>query len=455
MKILLVQSYLKGDVFPPVYPLGISYIASFLTKHEVRIYDPNLSLNPIDDLIKEINGFSPQIIGISLRNIDNQSRKNPLNYYGDFQHLLRTIKKRCPSTHIVAGGTGFSMFAQKIMNTNPEIDYGVYLEGEETLSELTDNLDHPDKVKGVYYRKNGVVYYTGTRTLPQFEKFPAPGRDIVNPIPYINGEAAIGIQTQRGCPLKCAYCNYPALNGNLLRSRPPANVVDEIENLLHSYGIQQFMFADSLFNKPLEHAIGICKEIMKRNLQDEIKWMCWLDVRGVTKDFLHLLKNAGCSGISFSPDGLSTSSLISLRKGIKERDVWNILKIITTDPVIKDTKFIITMFINSPGETYFGMIKMLFYKFLSLAAKKILKRNVNVQIGWIRLEPDTEIYRVAMKQGIISPGKSLLPANANDVKTLFYLNPSLQFLDRIVLAMASVTESIKGKIKHTLIRRAL
>lgn len=215
------------------------------------------------------------------------------------------------------------------------------------------------------------------------------------------------------------------------------------------------MFADSLFNKPLEHAIGICKEIMKRNLQDEIKWMCWLDVRGVTKDFLHLLKNAGCSGISFSPDGLSTSSLISLRKGIKERDVWNILKIITTDPVIKDTKFIITMFINSPGETYFGMIKMLFYKFLSLAAKKILKRNVNVQIGWIRLEPDTEIYRVAMKQGIISPGKSLLPANANDVKTLFYLNPSLQFLDRIVLAMASVTESIKGKIKHTLIRRAL
>ena len=101
------------------------------------------------------------------------------------------------------------------------------------------------------------------------------------------------------------------------------------------------------------------------------------------------------------------------------------------------------------------IVKMLFYKTLSLIAKKILRRNINVQIGWIRLEPDTEIYRVAMNQGIISPGRSLLPANTDDVKALFYLNPSLQFLDRIVLAMASMTESIKGKIRHTLIRRAL
>ncbi|MBM4055026.1 MAG: radical SAM protein [Planctomycetes bacterium] len=454
MKILLVQSYLKGDVFPPVYPLGISYVASFLSRHEVRIYDPNLSLNPTDDLTKVIQDYHPQVIGISLRNIDNQSRKKPLNYYGDFQDLLHTIKKTAPSAHIIVGGTGFSMFAREIMDTNSEINYGVYLEGEETLSELVDNLDQPDKVKGVYYRKNGTVCYTGSRMLPQFEKFPAPRRDIVNPVPYKSGEASIGIQTQRGCPLHCAYCNYPALNGNRLRSRSPENVVNEVEALVHTYGIQHFMFADSLFNRPLEHAAGICKEIIRRNLQDKINWMCWLDVRGVTKDFLHLLKNAGCSGISFSPDGLSTSSLTSLGKGIKERDVWNLLKLIATDPLTKDIKFIITMFINSPGETYFGMIKMLFYKFVSLIVKKILKRNINVQVGWIRLEPDTEIYNIAIKQEIISPAKSLLPANTDDIKNLFYLNPSLKFLDIAVLTMASIAESVKGKIKQKIIGRA-
>ncbi|MCF6147046.1 MAG: radical SAM protein [Candidatus Kuenenia sp.] len=435
--------------------MGISYIASFLTGHEVRIYDPNLSLNPIGDLVKVILDYHPQAIGISLRNIDNQSRKKPLNYYGDFQNLLHTIKKTDTSARIIVGGTGFSMFAKEIMDANPEIEYGIYLEGEETLSELVDNFEHPEKVRGIYYRKNGAVHYTGSRMLPHFENSPAPRRDIVDPVPYKEGEAAIGIQTQRGCPLNCAYCNYPALNGNRLRSRPSEDVVDEIESLVHTYGVRQFMFADSLFNRPLEHAAGICEEIIKRNLQDKINWMCWLDVRGVTKDFLHLLKKAGCSGISFSPDGLSTSSLISLRKGIKERDVWRLLKIISTDPVVKDIKFIITMFINSPGETYFGMIKMLFYKSVSLVVKKILKRNINVQIGWIRLEPDTEIYKTAIKQGIISPVKSLLPENTDNIKTLFYLNPSLRFLDMVVLTMASVTESIKGKIKQKVIGRAL
>ena len=90
MKVLFVQSYLRHNKYFPVYPLGLAYIstASYQKGHEVQIFDPNTAANPYDDLAKCILGFSPQVIGISLRNIDNQYRVAPFYYYKHFQALL-------------------------------------------------------------------------------------------------------------------------------------------------------------------------------------------------------------------------------------------------------------------------------------------------------------------------------------------------------------------------------
>jgi len=444
VKILLVQSLLNRDRLPPVYPLGLSYIATFLNNHDTRIYDPNVSItHPVDDLIRELQNFRPDIVGISLRNIDNQSRIMPLNYYGDFLDLLHSIKLYHPSAIVVVGGTGFSMFAKEIMEINPGIDFGVYLEGEETFPELLDNLSEPEKVKGIYYRKNGTIYFTGLRPLPEFENYPVPRRDLIDMNLYKRGEAAIGIQTKRGCAMNCAYCNYPVLSGKTIRVRPPSGVVDEIEKLVNAYDVTQVFFADSVFNIPQEHAIQICEEIIKKKIK--VGWMCYLDVRNVTRDFMLLLKKAGCNGIFFSPDGLSNQSLTSLRKDMQEKDVWNILKIIATEPEIKNMNFLITMFINTPGETHLGIFKMLLYKFMAIMIRVLFKRRVTVLTGWIRIEPDTETYRIAIEQGNISKDRSLLPKNRNDIKSLFYLKPSLKYIDYALLKLANLSNLLKGK----------
>jgi len=444
MKILLIQSNLDQNTFPEIFPLGISYIARFLNTHSVKIFDPNISINHIVNLTGIIDEFQPNVIGISLRNIDNQSRIHPLNYYADFCKLLHIIKEKNTSAKIIVGGTGFSMFAREIMETNPEIDFGVYLEGEEAFAELVNNLEEPEKTKGIYYRENGRVLFSGMRKFTDFEKSLPPRRELIDHSKYIS-EISIGIQTQRGCALKCAYCNYPSLNGYRLRTRSPSSVADEIETLIHNHGVKTFIFTNSVFNKPIEHATNICEEIIKRGLHNKVNWICWLDLRGITKNFLLLLKKAGCTSISFSPDGLSNSSLNSLRKGITEKDVWNILKLIVTVPELKDIHFQVGLFINTPGETNFGMLRILFYKFLSLAIKKILKRDIYVHIGWIRLEPDTEIYDVALKQGIVSENRSLLPSSKADVKSLFYLNPSLKYMDKFALRVVSILDFIKEK----------
>ncbi|MFO0752359.1 MAG: radical SAM protein [Thermodesulfovibrionales bacterium] len=440
MKILLVQSFLDGDTLPPVYPLGLSYLATFLAGHEVRLYDPNVAERPMEDLLAALDGFTPDLVGVSLRNIDNQSRMDPLNYYGDFRSVVRSVRKRLPSARIAAGGTGFSMFAREVMEGNPEIDFGVHLEAEESFPELLNNLSAPERVRGIYYRKDGAVRFTGVRPLPPFEEFPRPRRDLADMGRY-TGNAAVGIQTKRGCPLQCTYCNYPVLNGNRIRMRAASQVVDEIEALI-AKGAKQFMFADSVFNRPEKHAAEICGELIRRGVT--AGWMAYLDIKGSTREALLLMKEAGCNGIFFSPDGLSQPSLDSLKKGIQEKDVWRILRIIAGEPRLKDVEFIITLFSNTPGETPLGMLRMFGYKVVSVLMKVLLKRRIYVTIGWIRIEPETGIHRIAVDQGVLPPGIPLLQESREDIGRFFYVKPALRRMDGLVLAVRGLLRSVRG-----------
>jgi hypothetical protein len=249
---------------------------------------------------------------------------------------------------------------------------------------------------------------------------------------HYTGSAAVGIQTKRGCPLKCSYCNYPSLNGNRIRTRPVPEVVDEIEALVAS-GVRQFMFADSVFNRPPGHAEEICEEIVRRGLN--VGWTAYLDVAGSTPEALLRLKKAGCNGMFFSPDGLSQSSLDSLRKGFSEREVWNLLRTVAAEPGLKDVEFLLMMFIDTPGETPFGVLKLLWFKALSVLVKLLLRRRINVAIGWIRIEPETELHQLAIRQGLIPAGVSLLQKSREDIMKFFYLNPALSTAERILLAL--------------------
>jgi radical SAM superfamily enzyme YgiQ (UPF0313 family) len=431
VRVLLVQSYLQGDPLPPVYPLGLAYLATFLRGHEVRIFDPNVAEHPLDDLVGAARHFSPEVAGISLRNIDNQSRLAPLDYYSDFRDVLGAVRASLPGVPIVVGGTGFSMFPAKIMDENPAIDFGVQLEAEEAFPELLANLAAPERVSGVYYRREGQVRFAGPRPLPSFEGFPSPRRDLAEMCRY-TGAAAVGIQTKRGCPQNCSYCNYPSLNGNRIRTRSAGEVVDEIEALADS-GVRQFMFADSVFNRPGRHAEEICEEIVRRRLN--IGWTAYLDVAGCTRESLHLMRQAGCNGMFFSPDGLSQASLDSLRKGLREKEVWNLLRTVASEPALKDVEFLVMMFIDTPGETPFGMLKMLWFKVFALMIKVLRRRRINVAIGWIRIEPDTELHRLAVRQGLLHPEASLLQGSRDELKSFFYLNPALRSADRALLAL--------------------
>lgn len=436
MKVLLVQTYRgRYEADGVVFPIGLCYIASALKEHVVQVIDLNTRNEPFADLRAKIRCFNPDIIGISLRNIDTTQKRDPFYYFKNVEPLIHFIKEISPFVKLMIGGSGFSMFANEIMERIPQIDFGVYLEGEESTPELINNLNRPETVRGIFLRKDNKVEFTGHRPFPNMKRLPAPDRHFVNVKSYDHPiYTNIGIQTKRGCPLKCAYCSYPSLNGRQVRVRSASQVADEIESLKTKYGLRRFMFVDSVFNVPSRHAEDICREIIRRRL--DLEWSAFFNIRGFSEELLYLAIAAGCKNFSFSPDAVTNKSLKALDKDITEQDISRVIKMLLRT---KGVRIEFHVFCTPPGQTLLGILKTLLFFF---KVNAIFLGRAVVHLGWIRIEPETGIYEIAKSEGIISEETELLPLEEEGLGDLFYSCPKTKsygdFVFKTLLALQDV-----------------
>ena len=456
MKILLIQQDMGRRVIQyPMYPIGLSYLAAVLTDHDVRIFDPNVYDYPasLDRLRNEVAAFKPDLVGISIRNVDTTQRKDLFVNFNTVRPTLNAVIEVKPDTRIVAGGTGFSIYAREIMSIVPEIEYGVYLEGEESFPELLSNLHTPEKVKGVFYRCNAQIVFSGPRKSPNFESLPSPRRESgVIDMTHYQGPLhnIVGVQSKRGCIYSCNYCTYVFLNKNRIRLREPARVVDEIEELVKEFGVKGFTFVDSLFNMPESHARKICEEMIRRRIR--VTWGAWLTPLNVTEDFLMLMREAGCRHIGYSPDAVTDRGLQVLQKGFSAADLERSIQLAKK---IKDVAFGYGFFCDYPGMNMRETLKTLFMFF---KIPFVLPGRGGVGLGWIRIEPYTKIFDTAVREGIISQDTKMLPENKQELAKLFYVNRSkwyqtlmfdivFSLVDRVMKPAVKVFFRVIGQVR--------
>ena len=85
-----------------------------------------------------------------------------------------------------------------------------------------------------------------------FASSPWPARHLVDVDSYhylIDGERALSLISQLGCPFECAFCG--GRNSFMLRrirTRPASEVVDELRHLNSTYGVKGMMFLDDELN---------------------------------------------------------------------------------------------------------------------------------------------------------------------------------------------------------------
>lgn len=438
MKVFLFQNYL-GRPEKPIYPLGLAYLCASLQDYDLQAFDPNVSSDPYVELSSKLERFKPDVVGISLRNLDTTQYRDPFVYLNSLQTTLDIIKKSTPKARLIIGGSGFSIFAQAVMERFSELDYGVMLEAEKSLPELLKNLDTPKAIPGTLYRENNEVKLSGPPKLPDFDDLPSPKWDIVDLDPYIGQLDTVGVQAKRGCGLKCAYCTYFFLNGSYYRLRSPEKIVAEIKELVQRFKTDHFIFVDSVFNIPRQHAVDVCEEMIRQKVK--VSWTGWYNERQFDEDFFTLASEAGCRYFSFSPDAYSDESLRLLKKNLGVKDIQRVYGIAKRDG---GASFGYNFFVNPPGQTYWDFIRLM--SFWLRVRLSLRGRLYGFGLGNIRVEPETEILRIAVEEGVINKDANLMAETSAELQKLFYTNPKTPLIN-FALKIFGVLAKIKHRIR--------
>jgi anaerobic magnesium-protoporphyrin IX monomethyl ester cyclase len=405
MKVLLLPSPCSENS-NPLFPLGLVYIASKIKGHEVYLFDPNCAGNPQEEAMRMVRKTVPDVIGISLRNVDIFYTDSKRKFSGiksaipGLIDFVREAKRASPTPKIVIGGAGFTIFARKLMSLVKEIDVGIHGEGEISFPEYMNNIKNPGKVRGLYLRREGKVVYTGNPGTVDMDSLEFP-KDLgfLDVRKYKNTH--IGVQTKRGCRFRCAYCTYPFIEGNCIRMRSPRKVVDEIERVHDVFGVKDLFFTDSVFNVPKEHASRICNEIVNRKL--EIGFNAFLRPDYIDSDFMKGMIESGFNSLSYSFDALSQKTLDKLNKEL------NIRTIMDSCRLAKKFDMGVEAFIFSDisFETPLTAIETL-KNILKIGAIMRNPRKLYFRFSGIRIYPQTLMHLEGVKEGNIKGGENLL-----------------------------------------------
>uniref|UniRef100_I2Q7P3 Fe-S oxidoreductase n=1 Tax=Desulfovibrio sp. U5L TaxID=596152 RepID=I2Q7P3_9BACT len=429
MRILLVQSWLGGDG-PPVYPVGLACLAASLPGHAVSCFDPNVASEPLAGLTARVREFSPDLVGVSLRNIDSTNTRVNVSYLSPFARVVETVRREFAGP-LVVGGSGFSMFADRIMADFPAIDYGVALEGERTFAALAAALDPsagpgrsdgpagpmrpnrpdgPEKTAGpapdvadvpsLHYRQGGAVRFTGPAPASPLGDLPSPDFSVLPLAPYATVSWGIGVETKRGCALSCLYCPYGFLNGKAYRKKDPARVADELWRLQEDFGLTRFTFLDSVFNFPRDQAMGVMQAMVDRGLT--LSWSAWFTERGLDREFLTLARRAGCDTVIFSPDAFGDRALKSLGKATSVAEIQAAYRLVR-DMGCFEVSY--NFFKNPPGQTLFAFLAMAGFV---VRARLQMGRRAHFEFNSLRVEPHTALAKLAVAEGIMPPDADLL-----------------------------------------------
>ena len=172
MNVALVHARVSNNIIPP---LGLLSIASFLNKKGIkaRVWDPPLY---DDGYIADIHNFNPDIVGVSLMTAQYKRAKDIINH----------LKDKARNATYVCGGPHVSALPEASLD-GLGVDIAVIGEGEESMFELTENLQgrlNLESIEGLMYRKGKEKYRNPPRGLiADLDSLPIPDRGLLN-VPF-------------------------------------------------------------------------------------------------------------------------------------------------------------------------------------------------------------------------------------------------------------------------------
>ena len=299
MKVLLIATNRHGRYMNKIearpLPIGLAYVAAYLDpdEHTTRVLDLMFSDDYLADVETVVKDFQPDIVGLSIRNLDNGS-------YLDSQWVLPITKevaglvRSISQATIVCGGPAFNILPRECFDY-VEPDLGIVGAGGETFADLAGRLAASQPytdLPGLVYRQDGEIIFTQDPSPPTVMK--PPRLEDLDLSQYAQAGFGVGVVTKLsmlGNPAPSPTANSDDEDWRLVR--PIQEVVNEVKDLVRRLGSPNVFFVSNGFNIPLEHAKSFCRALIDAGM--ELNWNTGLAPRSCDQELIGLMKQSGCT----------------------------------------------------------------------------------------------------------------------------------------------------------------
>ena len=397
MKILLVATnqadrFMDSMVVRPV-PIGLAYLAASVDeeRHTLKVLDLMFADDAVAEVADAVSEFEPDLIGMSIRNLDNQSSLNPVWNLPAVRDIVERIRQLSDATTLI-GGPAFSIMPAECLDY-VGADLGIAGDAAEAFATLVERLeagaDYRD-IPGIVFRddaNDGEIVASEGRFTSSFHR--APRLDLLDMRAYNGSGFGVGVIT------KLAQAYYPTpgadFNGGDWRIREPSEVVDEIRALDDNFGINKVFFIDSGFNIPAEHAKATCRAIIDAGLH--VRWNSYVrPSEDADAELMGLMKASGCSLALMAEGGRGGEGIADRLAGLDRMA-----------ELCREANlpFTMNMTFGEPGDTESSVEQKLDF------LKRVDAAFAVLRVG-TRVLPNTAVAQTALSEGLIESESELM-----------------------------------------------
>lgn len=335
--------------------LGMGYIATYAARHgfNVGVIDAEALGLGIDQTIEVVSSLSPRWAGFNL-------------LAPTYEISAQIAAGLDPSIHLMVGGHQAKAMPAETL-TDPRfarLEALVLGEGETRVVELLEDRRHRNALPGVMWLDpvlktpvTGGAMGAGHHLAPDIDTLPFVDREFLTDDPYRapDGRLEANMVGARGCPYDCSFCGA-AVSANpdiTIRTRTPANIIEEMRELDRRYGVTAFRFVDDLF-LGYERFIRTCMTAFTTaGIGHRYAW----DATGrinilhrMSDDMLELLKLNGCREVALGIESGSERLLRYMGKRITPDMTRSVVRRLTERGISVKGYFILGFPTETRGE---------------------------------------------------------------------------------------------------------